>query len=335
MTQDPDDMPEHLLIKANGPDDPISAVTEYDARRGMRTYPKVTAVGPVFFCTREDEGRWRILASGAPTPQGARDDLSRLLRMDAAKAAQDGDPEAEAQCRAAAELLDGEALDELTVLGRRLRIIRAEQFIRTGPNGPEPPRPTDPDPALPGAAHRVGGRARDFVIDTGAARGLAERVRRSELLPSIQLADVLPQQMRVDALHALCTSAGGVLLPAEFAVAEYAYGRWSMKTWSSSTPQGARDCLTTYLRQVAPCVLVLDEGVRLRYAQAADDLDAHRCDEIDVAGRQFRVVRVEHLIQVGRDGPEMPRPSDFDPDPPADVQTRRLLDEEGRRRRAD
>lgn len=55
---------------------------------------------------------------------------------------------------AAAVRLDWEKIDEMTVLGTRYRVVRAERFIRTGPDGPEPPRPSDPDPAGLGEAAR-------------------------------------------------------------------------------------------------------------------------------------------------------------------------------------
>ena len=59
------------------------------------------------------------------------------------------------------------------------------------------------------------------------------------------------------------------------------------------------------------------------YAAAADELDAGRRWELEVARRRFRVVRVERLVRIGPDGPEGPRPSDYDPQPPVKVQEQR------------
>ncbi len=81
-------------------------------------------------------------------------------------------------------------------------------------------------------------------------------------------------------------------------------------------PQGARDRLAAYLRVVAPWELGLDETERGVYAAAAGRLDAGRGSELAVAGRRFRVVRVERLIRIGPEGPEGPRPSDPDYEPP-------------------
>lgn len=53
------------------------------------------------------------------------------------------------------------------------------------------------------------------------------------------------------------------------------------------------------------------------YATAADQLDAERADELTVAGRRFRVVRVERLVRIGPDGPRgrvLPIPT---PSPPS------------------
>ncbi|WP_026219289.1 DUF5954 family protein [Embleya scabrispora] len=45
--------------------------------------------------------------------------------------------------------LETETVDELHVLGTRYRIVRGEEYIHTDGDTPEPPRPTDPDPAIP------------------------------------------------------------------------------------------------------------------------------------------------------------------------------------------
>lgn len=40
--------------------------------------------------------------------------------------------------------------------------------------------------------------------------------------------------------------------------------------------------------------------------------DGSRRNGIEVAGRRFRVVRIERITLMGPDGPEPPRPTDFD-----------------------
>jgi len=50
---------------------------------------------------------------------------------------------------AAADQLDAERADDLAVVGRCFRVVRAERLVRIGPDGPEGPRPSDPDPQPP------------------------------------------------------------------------------------------------------------------------------------------------------------------------------------------
>jgi hypothetical protein len=126
----------------------------------------------------------------------------------------------------------------------------------------------------------------------------------------------VPDEVRADSARATRTHPGGVLLPAAFVAAELSRGQWApVSLETSPTPQGARDQLAGYLRVTAPWELDLDESQRAAYDQAANVLDA-RSDELTVAGRRFRIVRVERLVRVGPDGPEGPRPSDPDPQLP-------------------
>jgi Family of unknown function (DUF5954) len=56
-------------------------------------------------------------------------------------------------------------------------------------------------------------------------------------------------------------------------------------------------------------------------------LDEQRADDLEVAGRRFRVVRVERLVRIGPDGPEGPRPSDPDPQLPVMAQEQQSRDQ--------
>lgn len=71
----------------------------------------------------------------------------------------------------------------------------------------------------------------------------------------------------------------------------------------------------------------LSEEDRAEYARLADRLDETRSNVLTIAGVRQGVTRVERLIRIGPDGPEGPRPSDYDPEPPIDVQTRRLKEQ--------
>jgi hypothetical protein len=328
VTDDSEEVPEYLLIKVASGDDPVSAVTEADAWRGRAQYPDVAGAGPMFGCAEQVEGRWQILGLGESAPQIARDAMGGHFRALAKEAEEAGDVTGQREFMAAAVRMDWEVVDELTVHGRDFRIIRAEQFIRTGPDGPEPPRPTDPDPAPVGKGHRERRRTKGFVINPAAATGLSDGVLRLELLPLVYKAGIVPDEVRADAARALETHPGGVLLPAEFAIAEKVDGAWEPMAGSCTTPQTARDTLSFYFREMAPRLLDLDNAECAEYARAADRLDSSRADEISVDERFFRVVRVEQLIRVGPDGPETPRPSDYDPYPPTEVQARQLREEE-------
>lgn len=141
------------------------------------------------------------------------------------------------------------------MLGTRYRVVRVERFIRLGPDGPEPPRPSDPDPG------------------TGVGEGLL----KFDLTQVVLKAGAAPPDRRGDSLRAVETHPGGVPLPAEFAIAECGRdGQWKPYSGSAPSPQAAR---------------------------------------------------VEQLVRIGPDGPEGPRPSDFDPDPPVEAHPKQLRDQ--------
>ncbi|GHH70949.1 hypothetical protein GCM10018793_05840 [Streptomyces sulfonofaciens] len=299
-------------------DSPVAALADAEAWEARERYPELmSGGGPLFAVAQElESGGWELLTRADATPQGARDAMAMVFRERAHHAGPAGDTAARDGLLAAAELLDRERHDELAVHGVRHRIVRAEPFIRMGPSGPEPPRPTDPDPAAAGRSHEVPNPTRGFVIDPFAGTGPSESILRLELLALVRKAGTVPLDVHRDSRHAAHTHPGGVLLPAEFMIAEYADGRWQPTAGPSSTPQGARDSLAMYLRVLAPVLERLDDTGRAAYARLADRLDAERRDEVEIAGRPTRVVRVERLVRIGPDGPEGPRPSDPDPDPP-------------------
>jgi hypothetical protein len=113
-----------------------------------------------------------------------------------------------------------------------------------------------------------------------------------------------------------------VLLPPAFAVGKQIDGRWrQVDEGIAASPQAARGNLVGYLRVTIPWQLNLDDADRAVYAAAAQRLEDQQADDLEVAGRRFRIVRVERLARIGPDGPEGPRPSDYDPQPPVMAQT--------------
>ncbi|MFC5799624.1 DUF5954 family protein [Streptomyces formicae] len=324
MTVHGEGAPAYLTFRMTPQPGPIAAFAEEEALRARQRYPDLLGMGlPVFFYTRElDLGGWEILGTGGDTPQSGRDALASYFRQRASEA--DAAP-ARKKFQAAAEKLDWVVVNELKVLGTRYRVVRAEQFIRMGPDGPEPPRPSDPDPARPGDSHKVPSRTKGFVIDPWTGTGISEGLLKVDLARSVRAQGTLPDAMYADSVRARETHPGAVLLPAEFAVAERDEdGRWGPHTASGTTPQGARDSLALSFRVFTPVQEKLSEQEREEYARAANRLDEKGGAGITVAGRRFRVTRVEQLVRIGPDGPEGPRPSDHDPEPPIGPHTRQL-----------
>jgi hypothetical protein len=117
----------------------------------MRGSGMVAALDFTRVAREREEGGWALHPYfGASAPQDARDSMGSHFRRLAKAAEQSGDQAIREECMRAAERMDWEPIDEMTVAGTRYRVVRADNFIRTGPAGPEPPRPSDPDPGEPG-----------------------------------------------------------------------------------------------------------------------------------------------------------------------------------------
>jgi len=323
-----DDVPAYLTIRVTAQEGPIAAFAEQEAGEAAMRYPDLMGVGiPEFFHAKEREaGGWELFGYGNDTPQGSRDSLGSVFRLRASEAEKTGDEGARRKWMAAALRMDREVVNDLRVRGERFRIVRASRFVRMGPNGPEPPRPSDPDPAEVGEAYKVGPRTKGFVVDPVTGTGLSDGILKLDLIQFVGIAPGAPQTVRDEARRALHTHPGGVLLPAVYMISERVDGSWRAHNpgASDSTPQGARDSLAYWLRVTAPYTLRLSEEKAAEYALMADRVDEKRLNVATVDGVRYRVTRVERLIRVGPDGPEGPRPSDFDPEPPVEVQTREL-----------
>lgn len=301
------------------PGPPVTALADIEAWKARKTYPSTLyAGGPVFGVAREHPGGgWELQPYFAGlAPQDARDELGSHFRGLARTAAAAGDTGAEAEYLAAALRLDAEAPDELTVRGERFRIVRAERFIRMGPDGPEPPRATDPDPGGPGDPETATDPADGLVIAPyEAADATSDGILTAELLAAVSRNDAVPAAVAEDSRTAVHTHPGGLLLPATFMTAEREGGSWRPDSAGiSTTPQAARDGLAMYLRVMVAWQKDLTPEEHEPYKRAADLLDGERRDELDVAGRHFRIIRVERLMRLGPDGPEGPRLSDLPQD---------------------
>ncbi|MEU6238193.1 DUF5954 family protein [Kitasatospora sp. NPDC047058] len=332
MDDDAVQLPAHLTTRVGHTDDPVAAVVGLDARASRERYPHLMMMPPAYGCVeRTGQVAWRVLGYHSTTPQMARDDLGHFFRSWALAepgsryaAPWDVTDEERAAYTAAHERMEWEALDEIAVAGRRYRIFRAEQVLRSGPEGIEPPRPTDPDPAEVGQAYRLPSRVKGFVIDPAAGVTLVDGILRLDMTALVPTGRGVPEDVREEARLASRLYPNVFVLPVHCAVAEYEDGRWGPMTGACETPQAARDSLAAYLRDFAPRLHPeLPEEDLVRYAAAADRLDAECGHELHAAGRQFRLVRVESVVRLGPDGPEPPRTSDWDPDVPFRVQEQR------------
>jgi hypothetical protein len=139
----------------------------------MSDSPGIVWMRPVFHAVEQAGTWWRFLGcSPEPTPQQARDALADQFLLRAAWAAA-GSRACEDYSQAAG-LLERERHDQLTVAGHRFAIARVEQFLRMGPDGPEPPRPGDSRPlGTPAGALVAPGFAR--VVLPGACFAIGER----------------------------------------------------------------------------------------------------------------------------------------------------------------
>lgn len=331
MTGYEDEVPGYLTFRVTAQEGPIAAFAEQEAWQARERYPELMGVGLAeFFYAKEcDTGGWELSEYGSDAPQGSRDSLGSQFRRRAKEAEDAGDAKAHKEWMAAALRMDREVVDEVRVRGERFRIVRASKFIRMGRGGPEPPRPSDPDPGEAGEAYQVPSRTKGFIVDPYVGTGISDGLLKLDLVRFVGAAPGAPAQVRDDALRAVEQYPGGVLLPAVFMISERVEGHWKAHNPSAShgTPQGARDYMASYLRVMAPFELRLPDEERAEYARAADALDEKRSNSLSVAGRRFRVVRAERLIRIGPDGPEGPRPSDFDPEPPIEVQVRELKEQ--------
>ncbi|MEQ4299971.1 DUF5954 family protein [Plantactinospora sp. B6F1] len=319
-------VPDHLLIRIARRDDPVSAVAEDDARRRSHAYPKLMWGAPVFGYVEEVAGRWCLHNLGADQPQGARDGLGSHFRRLLGAAPDTAAHAAERrEYRAAIRLLDWEVVDDLTVHGRRYRIIRAQPFIRMGPDGPEPPRPTDPDPHPPGGTRDTRPAEEGFVIDPAATTGLADGLLRIEMVPAFYRAGIVPDEVRADSRRALASHPNVVLLPVGFTIGEYVDRAWRPRTCDTyPTPQAARDSAAFRFSDIIPGEDASLEEIRAAYSRALSEFEAPRTDEFEIRGVRCRVTRVERFVRVGPDGPEGPRPSDWDPEPPPELHCQQL-----------
>ncbi|WP_433531271.1 DUF5954 family protein [Micromonospora sp. CA-263727] len=302
------------IVRVERPDNPVGAITDHDAVSRAQAYPAIRVGAPLFgHAVDLGDGRWQVYALLDHTPQEARNGLACRLRE---RLLDTTDPALAAEVTAVARVLDREKIDEVVVAGQIHRVIRADTFARFGPDGPEPPRPTDPDPRE--YADHDSFYDEEVIADPAAATGVGAAVLKVDLLTAHYPRAQVPADVYADSVAAVHSHPNVALLPARFAVAEHVDGAWQPVSDVVATPQWARDELAYALRHAEPRRrLTSDQNAA--YQKAADHVERRRADEVTVLGQRFRIARVETLLRFAPDGPEGPRPSDHDPDPPPEA----------------
>ncbi|MFD5746845.1 DUF5954 family protein [Streptomyces sp. NPDC127033] len=299
-------------------DDPAAWVAEADAIDASLRYPYLAVRGPVFGVAACDPGggpHWRLLLQVTDaTPQQARDGLHSHLWFKAKD--NTDDRAARRELLAAVAVLEREPVDELEVLGVRYRVVRGDEFARSGEDGLEPPRPTDREPAELSwtGAHTAPSPDTGFVLDPGHAdTGPAAAALRLGLGQFAYSGPRFPDDVRGHSERAVTTHPGVVLLPVGFGVTEQGENGWRPRGGLMPTPHDARRALYGGMVRSWPDAYGFDDDEKATYARAAEEFRAAgRANEARVGELLFRVCRIERLLRTGPDGPEPPRPSDQD-----------------------
>ncbi|MGW0660683.1 DUF5954 family protein [Streptodolium elevatio] len=331
MSSDKSDDPDPLVMRVQVDDHPVAAAVEADASIARTRYTTLNVRGPVFGIATQSppgHGHWQVLT---PITDGfaqqARDSLNSHLWF---KAKDDtDDPLVRRELLAAVRVLETEPVDELTVLDVRYRVVRADEFVFSRDSVPEPPRPTDPEPAVPDwDGYDDTPLDRDFVIDHSAAAGLVATTERLALQRLHYRGERYPPEVRHDSEQAMATHPGVVLLPPAYCVVEHTGDSWTPLTGLMSTPHGARRALTNWLIRFWPLMRDLPEAEAARYAALAREFQAQvRANSLCVDDRLYSVARVGRTVRIGGDGPESARPSDVDNYGPSQIHP--VMDEHG------
>jgi hypothetical protein len=299
-------------------DDPAELVTEADAVDASYRYPHLALRGPIFGLAVQDPAagpRWRLRKPAVDgMPQQTRDGLNSLLWF----AARDDveDPGVRRELLAAVAVLEREPVNELEVRGVRYRVVRGDEFARTGDDGLEPPRPTDAEPPEVSWNGRRETPSPDigFVLAPGhGENSVMTGALRLGLRGFTYSGARFPADVRADSERASSTHPDITLLPVGFGVAERRGQGWQPHGALMPTPHDARRLLYEAMTETWPLLYEFDARQREAYARAAAEFKAAgRANEVRVGDRFFRICRIERLVRFGPDGPEMPRPSDLD-----------------------
>lgn len=291
---------------------------ELVAEKETHTYPRLAVRGPVFGLAVHEPAagpHWRLetpVMDG--TPQQARDALNSLLWFRARDDARD--PAVRRELLAAVAVLEHQPVNELEVLGARYRVVRADEWARFGPDGLEPPRPTDRD-----ADDTSWDERRDTL---SADPGFPLRPDASDSAPTGHATRLglrvfayagsrFPAEVRRHSVQAVTTHPEIVQLPVGFGVTECEESGWRPHGPLMPTPHDARRLLYGMMTRTWPLIHGYDEERAALYGRAAQSFrEAGHANELTVEGRLLRLCRIERMVRCGPDGPEPPRPSDHE-----------------------
>ncbi|KAB8163038.1 hypothetical protein FH609_004015 [Streptomyces sp. 3MP-14] len=334
------------------PVEPVEAAVEADAVDAAMRASDMAVRGPLFGVATQDANdgpRWRLVVPVTNgCPQTARDGLNSLLWFRAKDEA--GDRAERRALLAAVARLESEPVDELTVLGTRYRVVRAEEYAGMGPDGFEQPRPTDPEPLTPdwSAGAREAEADDGLVLDPDAPVTPTQAAERLSLRGLTYAGSRYPDHVLRDSRRALRTHPDVLLLPVMFKIVKRAGAGWESDSGLFVSAHGARRSLDFSLTYWEPrsrglIPLNADRHVDARtraaegadagagelaaYAEAADRLREGRVNELEVLGTLYRIGRIRRLLRWGPDGPEGPRPSDVSHHEPGALHP--VLDEDG------
>ncbi|MFF4185053.1 DUF5954 family protein [Streptomyces sp. NPDC001691] len=335
------------------PVDPVEAAVEADAVDAAARTGGFVVRGPLFGVAAQDDRDgpgWRVIvAVTAGCPQQARDSLNSKLwfrAKDEARSRQE-----RRALLAAVARLETERVDELAVDGTRYRVVRAEEYAMSGPEGLEGPRPTDPEPLVPDWSRGVRGPEVDdgLVLDAEAPVTPTQALEQLALRDLRYTGDRYPAAVRADSRRAVDLHPDVVLLPPTFTVVERTTGPWTPASGQHATVHAARRSLDFSLTWLWPRTHGListdaemdvdarsvsagdrdvpHAAVLAEHAAAADRLRAGRVNRLEFRDTVYQIARIRRLMRWGPDGPEGPRPSDVNTQDP--VRLHPPLDEDG------
>lgn len=238
--------PRRIVVRA--PEDPVEAVTEADACDAPLDVDTALIRGPLFGVAAQEldgeDSRWRVVSAlKEGCPQQARDALMDMLWLRAYE--ESATREERRALLPWIARLERERLDELTVLGTRFRVVRADEYAAVGPDGIETPRPTDPEPAVQAGEEPPGeGRLdEDVILDPDTPLTPSQAAERLLMTGLVQTAATFPDDFRQDARRAISTHPDVLILPVTFRLVQRRGLNWQLGGSLHAAPYWARKSL--------------------------------------------------------------------------------------------